>query len=791
MKKIVLIAALLSPFAFHHSPCHAQSVAYDGFDRLQVAYKVPTPELQAEGSRGFALLTLPGYTSGGEIGSPTLPVRSDIIEVPFCSSISVTVENAVYDTIQLSPDDIIYPLQPSRSKSDTARHELVSNGKVYETDAFYGLPLAEVEVMGVARDRRLAQLRFSPVQVNPITGQVVVCRSANVTVTYHNFDADRTREHYQLYHTPAFSVGTTLNSLFSSNYATKQSGSNPIRMVIAVPNVLRCDAIERFANWKRRQGFMTNVVYYQDMGISTNTALASYFTSLYDSASAAYPAPTFIVLVGDHNQLRAFDSRLPDADYWSNDPENDHITDLYFTTWTSGDNLPDCYQGRFSATDTTTLAAIVDKTLLYEQYSFADDSYLSRAALVAGEDNATHTASGWTADNAWVYSDPTMDYIAFNYINADNGYNDVTLYKNDTSYAPTGVTVTGYCSASNASATLRNLYNTGIGWINYSAHGDWNSWTKPSFTVNNANAMTNVGKPSVMIGSCCLSNKFDKSVCLGEALLRRANNAGAVAYIGGTNYTYWVQDFEWAVGARSNIRHNLPPNYDANKLGSYDRLFHTHGESFSAQAITMGAMLYYGNLSVNNSSASTANFKKYYWEIYELMGDPSLMPWLGRASDLGVSAHREGNTLKVSTVPHAYVALVGTSLELIYASYADASGNLSIDLSSVADLSATFLSVSAQKYKPYTRFFASDPVGINGVDASKVTVYPNPATDHVTIDGLPVNSTVELYDAQGRLQFSSKGTEHLTLDTKRYAPGLYLLRIQTSSDIVVRKLMVK
>ena len=285
MKKIVLIAALLSPFAFHHSTCHAQSVTYDGFDRLQVAYKVPTPELQKEGSRGFALLTLPGYTSGGEIGSPTLPVRSDVIEVPFCSSISVTVENAVYDTIQLSPYDIIYPLQPSRSKSDTARHELVSNGKVYEADAFYGLPLAEVEVMGVARDRRLAQLRFSPVQVNPVTGQVVVCRSADVTVSYVNADVEQTLNHYRRYHTPAFSVGTTLNNLFSSTRATKQSGNQIVRMVIAVPNILRCNAIERFADHKRTEGLMVDLLYYQDMGISTNTALADYLQSLYDNGA--------------------------------------------------------------------------------------------------------------------------------------------------------------------------------------------------------------------------------------------------------------------------------------------------------------------------------------------------------------------------------------------------------------------------------------------------------------------------------------------------------------------------
>ena len=46
----------------------------------------------------------------------------------------------------------------------------------------------------------------------------------------------------------------------------------------------------------------------------------------------------------------------------------------------------------------------------------------------------------------------------------------------------------------------------------------------------------------MMIGNCCLTNKFEKDVCFGEALLRKTNRAGAVAYIGGTNYTYWGEE---------------------------------------------------------------------------------------------------------------------------------------------------------------------------------------------------------------------------------------------------------
>ena len=787
MKKIAIVIALLSPLTCHLSPSRAQAVVADGFDRLQVAYKTAVPELRGDETGRFRMLSLPGYTVGGEVGAPALPVRSDVIEVPFCNDIKITVENAVYDTLQFPSSVLFYPLQPSRSKSDTARRDLAFNKEVYSTDAFWGQTLAEVQIMGVARDRRLAQLRYSPVQMNPVTGQVVVCRSADITVTYVGSDVERTLGHYRRYHTQVFSVGATLNNLFSD----AKTVSAPVRMVIAVPNVLRCSAVDRFAQWKRRQGFLVDVLYYQDLGIATNSALAEHLTSLYTNATEDAPAPTFLLLVGDHGQLPAFESELPNTDYWSSDPGNDHITDLYFTTWTSGDNLPDCYQGRFSAVDTSTLNAIVNKTLYYEQYSFLTDSYLARAALIAGEDNAGHTASGWNADYAWVYADPTMDYIAYNYVNADNGYNQVTYYKNDTSYAPVGVNVTGYCSATSAPTLLRNLYNTGIGWINYSAHGDWDGWHKPSFKVSDANSMNNLDKPSFMIGNCCLTSKFDKPVCFAEALLRRRDNAGAVAYIGGTNSTYWAEDFYWSVGLRdrNSIRHNMSPTYDGSRLGVYDRLFHTHAETYDPYAITAGSMIYYGNLSVNSSSSSDV-MKKYYWEIYELMGDPSLMPWMGRADYLDVSLDYNDGVLSVVTAPHAYVALVDTGTFIVqYAAFADEHGHVACPH---GDLPSVFLSINAQNYRPYSRWFSSDPLRVGDVMAEQqISVRPNPASDRVVLEGLPLAGTVKLYDIQGRSISETKITgSEMEINVSSLPSGLYLLQIQTPTNVSVKKVII-
>ncbi len=784
MKKsaFVLSALLLAGGAIH-----AQQVKVDTFDSLVVRYATPEVSVAtvpfADGKA--EVLEMEGYLLGGEVGSPALPMLSSQVTVPFCQSFKVEVRNAIYDTIDaLLSSKAVMPLQPSRSKSDTSHRAPVVNNDRYATSELWGLPLARMEYQGIARDRRLANLVFSPVQVNPVTGQVVVCRYADVVVRYVGADREATIEHFQRYYTPAFSAGKSINDLFS---AKEIRTSAPVRMVIVSNSTLRCDALQRFADWKRTQGMMVDVVYYNEQGIASNTAIANYIKAMYTNATEESPAPTYLVLVGDKAQMPSFNSKLPSASYY---PDNDHVTDLYYATWTSGDNIPDCYQGRLSVTSVSMLTSVIDKILLYEKYAFADDSYLSRAALVSGEDNGSHRTTGWSADQAWIYCDPSMDYVAYNYINAANGFTNVTYYKNDISYAPTGVTVTGYCSDANASDELLNLYDTGIGWINYTAHGDTNKWHQPEFTNSDVNGMSNNGKPSFMIGNCCLTNHFNSSTCFGEALLRKGNNAGAVAYIGGTNSTYWEEDVYWSVGFRSNITHNLSPDYNASNTGIYDHLFHTHGEALGNQIATAGAIVMYGDMSVNNNTSSSDNMKKYYWEIYELMGDPSLMPWLGTASTLDFDYAYTDGCIHVATAPNAYVAIVDSvSLELKASGFVGADGTLDFCIDTTGFSTAIF-SATSQGHRPFFTPFKSITVGVQDTPAPELTLAPNPATAEcrVTAEGL---RQVDLLDMTGRILSSQKTSQSdATLDLRQMPQGIYLVRVLTSGGVAVRKLVV-
>ena len=780
MKRALFLTATLLAAGLS---AQAQVVTADNFDRLQVRYETPgltTHTMPFDGGKA-TVLDLEGYIDGGLYGSPAIPVRTDVITVPFCQSISVEVTDAVYDTIVIENANF-YPLQPSRSKSQLEDPDPVVDAQRYATNEFWGLPTARVEVEGIARDRRLATLVFSPVRVNPVSGQVIVCRRATVTVTYNEPDVQGTLDHYSRYHSPAFSTGQTLNRLFT---AKDVSTSAPLRMVIVAPGTLRCHSLATFADWKRRQGLLVDLVYMDEQGLGTNTSVANYLKGLYTNATADAPAPTFVLLVGDHTRLAAFDTRISSSSWWES---YDHITDLYFTSWTSGDHFPDCYSGRFSTLDTVVLGRIISKTLLYEQYGFADDSYLGKGVLISGIDQ------GSSNDNAYRYCDPTMDHLAAFYINSDNGFDNVTYYKNNTSQHPDGVTVNGSSYTTATATALRELYNEGVGWVNYSAHGDWDRWYQPSFTVSHVNSMSNNGKPSIMIGNCCLSNKFDMGVCFGEALLRRSNNAGAVAYFGATNSTYWAEDFYWSVGVRTNISNTMNIAYNASNLGMYDRLFHTHNEAPSVYAVTAGSMIVAGNMAVEAATSgqlSSDNSKLYYWEIYELMGDPSLLPWLGTAADLTARVARYSDHLEATVPAYAYVAVVDTSDNTLLASaFADENGHAVLPVAMSQSLGSACLAVTAQGYKPYLKGFSGMPVGIEQASGQGVSVYPNPARGRCTVsaEGL---QRVELLDLMGRRLATAEAVDGMcSLSLEACQGGVYLLRLHTQTGISVKKLIV-
>ena len=615
----------------------------------------------------FSRITMENYHLATEVGMPQVPVMVNLLEIPLCDGISYTIRSSRYSdysAAELGIQHPLFPAQPSYTKSHTGPIEFVKNAEAYRTNAFYHRDLIAVEKSGVMRNINIATVYFSPVQYNPVTDTYRIYEDVEVEFTFDNADIPGTYQMKNLHGNAVFNglQSRVINPIHSDS--RESTFNRPIKYLIVAHSMFR-GQLDNFVAWKKRQGLMVEIVYTDEANVgTTTTSIANFIKAEYTNATEDNPAPTYVLLVGDIAQIPVFSTHVSG--------EN-HKTDLYYFTWTTGDNYPDCYYGRFSAQNANHLANILEKVMQYEQYTMPDPTYLDDAVLVAGTDGSY----GPTHANGQI------NYLSQNYVNTAYGYSNVHVHL--------------YNSSSQA-AQIRAEIGAGVGYSNYTAHCDETGWADPEFNTNQIQSMSNEGRYGFMIGNCCLSNKFDENECFGEAQLRTAKK-GSVAYIGGSNSTLWNEDFYWSVGVRSSI--TATNTYDATHLGAYDRLFHTHGEEFSDWYVTGGSIIQGGNLSVESS---TSSYKLYYWEIYHLMGDPSILPWLSQAEVMNVTvpdAMVSGtNTLQITAVPYAYVALTANG-EVIAASTADATGMATLNFDPATPDNTYELAVTAQNYQPY------------------------------------------------------------------------------------------
>lgn len=567
---------------------------------LELQFSLNEINLEEIQTRGgvFDRLSLEGYTHSQRIGEPQLPMLSKIIAVPLGAELSFEVlgrQTRRMDSSESRLQHRLVPAQESVSKSaDPASLTFSMKEEAYSVNELRGGELFRLEEIGYMRGVRLFQFYYEPVQYNPVSGELEICLDASIRVNFTGGDQAATDE--LLARTASYEYEALYaKTIFNWDASTRASLVRyPTKMLILCPPNYT-DEMAPFVTWKRQQGYNVIVTTVGTGGTvaNTTTAIKTYMQNLWTAATTQDPAPTYLLIVGDTST--SGDNIIANTGVTS----SSHVTDLTYVRLNGTDYVPEMYYGRFSVSSATELTNIVIKTVTFEKTQMPDLSYLGKAVMIAGQDPTYGPTHGNGAIN----------YGTTNYFNSTQGITSNTYLHN--------------ISGTSDAAIIANA-NEGRGYMNYTAHGSETSWADPTFSVSNVNSMTNTNKYGVMVGNCCVTNAFGTSVCFGESIIRKAN-AGGVTYIGGNNNTYWDEDYWWAVGAKGTANGNAPA-YDATKLGAYDAMFHTHSEAVADWATTTGDVIYMGNLAVSQGGSSRTN---YYWEIYSIMGDPSLMPYFG------------------------------------------------------------------------------------------------------------------------------------------------------------------
>ncbi len=613
----------------------------------------------------FIRLKLPDHSYSSNPGKPQLPVLTRLIDYDKAKNARIIIKDVVSirkSLNELGDYNIIYPSQPGQTKNNSPQdNPLVIDKSVYNAAHAYIRDTVAIKKIGIMRGHSIASLDINPVIYNPSGKYVDIISSMKIYIKYS---------------TGAKTLGTVkgpdnyyFNDLLAKGLINYDADDvipgfslEPVSMVI-VSDTLFKKYLQPLVKWKTKKGFRITEIYIGENGLEKNfQSIKDSLTFIYNNSSLENPAPTYLLLAGDLTLIPASQG-------------TNYLTDMYYAEFDgNGDFIPDMFTGRLPASDTTQMKAMVNKIIQYEGFAFADTiTHYNKAMAFTGFD-----------DGFINFMDGHVNYASY-YFNQNPHITRPYIFKHEMNDS---IRAVRYDS-------VRVLMKNGVGFINYTGHGNASSWVGTGIDFTFPLQMNNGSRYPLVISNACLTAKYNEKNCIGSNMVR-AVDKGALAFIGCSNDSYWEEDYYWSVGAGPFVSN---PTYEDTGLGFYDRLFHLNGEKPSNWYTTTGQIIFGGNLGV---SSSTSPRKQYYWETYVLLGDPSISPFIGNPEILEASVPDKIppalKKLNILTSAFAYMGL--SHFDTLWdAAHATPSGTAYLDIPE-AEKDSCLLIISRQNAIP-------------------------------------------------------------------------------------------
>lgn len=519
------------------------------------------------GEQAYTRLGGEGFANLGEVGAPALPVVIRQVEIPFGASYTLEVTRTVGRDTSLDAlglPAMFYPIQAPTPKCGALPNAAQPDAGRY---AAAGLPAAVVTEETVVRGHRLLTVVFSPVSYRASDGQLQFAAQIEARIHLTGSDLAQTSLMSRRYASPAFEhrlASSVLNYNQGAGERTFGSKDSIYYLIITHPDYDTADLAD-FVALKQSQGYTVSKVTTAVTG-STKDQIKAYIAAQYASATP----PSYVLFVGDTD-------KIPNWNFISSG-ETSYLTDLYYVTMDgASDYVPDIYRGRFPVRNTTQLANMVNNAEWYNETSGAED-WVKKAAFLATDDSGNYqTAEG------------THNYC-INTHTQPRGYSGIF---------PTNPQAGGdklYAITYNANTThVLNSINDDRVMVVYSGHGSQTSWAGPSVSQTNVRNLTGV-LSAYVVGHACVTADFNTAEAFSDTWVIQPNKGGLV-YVGASDNSYWGED-------------------DRLQRTMFDTLY----EDPETYVPSISEMLYAGLAAVQQSYPGSA---RYYWEEYNLFGDPS------------------------------------------------------------------------------------------------------------------------------------------------------------------------
>jgi gingipain R len=682
-------------------------------------------------------------------GAPAIPYFTESVIIPNSGEISLEVEHdgfVDYTNVNIAPSKghLTRNIDPS-----TVAYTF---GTEYSTDAFYPGDIAVIGSPFNIRNTRGVTVSVSPYQYNPVTKTLRVYSNVRTNVVINENESGINEL------TTTTSIQRDVFSdIYNEQYLNSQvvfGRYTPLEetgemLVIAKDSYI--DEVQPLVDWKIQSGIKTTVVGTSTAG-TTDTQIKAYIQSFY----ATNPNLVYILLVGDHGDVASHTYGMSgnSEQLWS---------DTYYAQLTGTDLYPEAFIGRFSG-NANEITTMVDRTLEYEKTPATGD-WMTKAIGLGSDEGAGY---GDDSEADWQHlRNIRTKLLGFGYTEVHEFY-DGSHGGADASGDPSSTLITP-------------AVNSGVGLFNYTGHGAQNICVTGNYSSTHINQAVNNGKYPLVISVACNNGTFTSGTCISETWMRATNNStpsGSIAACGSSILMAWAEPMQ----VQDEMAEIIAESYANNKK------------------TTIGGIFYNSQMSMLEDYNSNTNAREVM-ETWVMFGDPSTLFRNKVTTNLTASHVSNVNLGETSVTVTCNVegALIAITQEGVILGTGIVSGGTAvITFTALTSDQTLIVTATKQNYKPYQGNIqvGEGPTGIDSDEMNFVNVYPNPATEFVTLEWSGSTPTaVQLMDLSGKVIYSVtpadlNGTSAV-ISTSDLSSGLYLLNVTTNEKVSTVKIAVK
>jgi hypothetical protein len=562
MKKLLILAAL-----FVSTMLQAQTTSF--------IYRFDNPEVKINAA--LQQIVFENTLQQAKPGEPLLPFKSvNLLIPPGHEAVNITVTGS--DEITLPGFFKLQPAGFARPLSEPGFPVFSENSEIYESNKDYPAKFHGQLSTHFQNGYAYAQTVITPVIYNPAEGSIRYYQT--LTVTLQTRETTKGREALK-----NLSYSANINRAALKNaqnqevtalypHQSSRASTNDYQILIITPQSFSA-SLEPLVQLYLPRGLKTQIATTEFIQANASGAdmpekIRNYITDQYQNRGIEH-----VVLAGDveHVPYRGFYCSVQSSSVYT---DNNIPSDLYYSAldgnWnTNGNNLwgeigeddllPEISVGRMSFSNTTELAAMLNKTTRYQNQPVTGEL---RNPLLAGE-NLYYNPDTWGSDYLELLIGTRSDN-GYTTTGIPENHNFERLYDEESEWDK---------------YTLMNSINAGRNFVHHVGHANqdyvmkFNIWDITNSNFSGVNGITH--NFPVVYTHGCICGAFDVSDCIAEKMVSIDNFAAA--FVGNSRYG-WFNEGQ-TEGPSAHIHREFT---DALFTDSLNRIGRAHMESKAATA---------------------------------------------------------------------------------------------------------------------------------------------------------------------------------------------------------------